>query len=88
MGAQVAYFPSSAQKYGGSLLTSSHPASDVDSQLPAVAGPSPQHAAPVYHPSSGLFWFGAIAAAAVGLAYVSTTVRVGPASASASLGKK
>lgn len=86
MGA-VSYFPDSAAKYGGAFL-SHGPATDIDSQLPAVAGPTAQHAAPVYHPSSGLFWFGAIAAAAVGLAYVSTTVRVGPASASASLGKK
>ena len=79
-------FPSPSQKYGGATLRAT-PATPVDSQLPAVAGPSPAEQVAPYHPGSGLFWFAAIAAAAVGLAYASTTVRVGPAKVSASLGK-
>lgn len=79
-------FPSPAAKYGGAMVRPG-PLSPVDSQLPAVAGPSPASQYAAYHPGSGLFWFGAIAAAAVGLAYASTTVRVGPAKVSASLGK-
>lgn len=80
-------FGDTASKYGGALARPSVATRD-DSQLPAVAGPSATSAAPAYHPSSGLFWFGAIAAGAVGLAYLSTTVRVGPAAATVSLGKK
>lgn len=85
MGAGV-LFQDTASKYGGALATSS-PGSRVDSQLPAVAGPTLDSQAAAYHPGSGLFWFAAIAAAAVGLAYASTTVRVGPAKVSAELGK-
>jgi hypothetical protein len=79
-------FGDTASKYGGALARPTQATRD-DSQLPAVAGPSRASQAAAYHPSSGLFWFGAIAAAAVGLAYASTTVRVGPAKASVSLGK-
>lgn len=79
-------FGDTASKYGGALARPSQATRD-DSQLPAVAGPSPSSQTAAYHPGSGLFWFGVIAAAAVGLAYASTTVRVGPASASVSLGK-
>lgn len=80
-------FPDLAGKYGGAQLRAAPPVTRNDSQLPAVAGPAPSDQVAAYHPGSGLFWFGAIAAAAVGLAYASTTVRVGPAQVSASLGK-
>lgn len=78
--------PSPAERYGGAFLGGSGAATPTDSQLPAVAGPSESSSAPPWHLDSPLLWFAVIAAAAVGLAAVSTTVRVGPAKASASLG--
>jgi hypothetical protein len=41
----------------------------------------------LWHPSNPLFWLGGIMAVTFGLAAVSTTVRVGPASVSGKLGK-
>jgi hypothetical protein len=79
--------PSPAAKYGGSLAAPSTSVSDTASPLPAVAGPSLSQVAPAWHPDSPLFWFGLIAAAAVGFAFASTTVRVGPVKAAASVGK-
>lgn len=77
--------PSAQAKYGGAFATA-QPASRDDSQLPAVAGPTRASVTSPLRPSSGLFWFGVFAAAAVGLAAASTTVRVGPAKVAASLG--
>lgn len=78
--------PTPAQHYGGAFL-GSNAQTPTDSQLPAVAGPSADSAAaPPWHLDSPLLWFGVIAAAAVGLAAVSTSVRVGPVKASASVG--
>ncbi|OJV57952.1 MAG: hypothetical protein BGO38_06940 [Cellulomonas sp. 73-145] len=58
-------------------------------ELNAVATPSEGAAAASapWSPSNPLFWFGALAALTLGLAAVSTSVRVGPARASVSLGK-
>jgi len=79
--------PTAATKYGGSFLGA--PVADSnESQLPVVAGPAVDDATPFFHPDHPLFWLGAILAGAVGLAYFSTTVRVGPVEGSASLGKK
>jgi len=79
--------PSSpAAKYGGSLL-SNQPTSPVASELHVVHGASEESDVFPFHPDSPLFWFAVIAAAAVGLMYASTTVRVGPLQASVSAGK-
>lgn len=84
MGGWVAAEP--AQKYGGAFV-GNQKASTNHSELPAVAGPSLRGAASPLSPSGPLFWVGIIAAASVGLMAYSTSVRVGPASASLSLGK-
>lgn len=60
---------------------------ELASPLPGVAGPSRADDAPWWSPQQPLFWFGIVAAAAVGLMGVSTHARVGPVSASASVGK-
>lgn len=75
-----------AARYGGSLL-GGQPASPLASELSTVRGPSESSDVFAFHPESPLFWFAAIAAAAVGLMYASTTVRVGPVKASVSAGK-
>lgn len=74
------------QKYGGAFM-GDQKASPNASALPSVAGPSTKGTAAPLSPSGPLFWIGVIAAASVGLMAYSTTVRVGPASASLSLGK-
>lgn len=75
-----------AARYGGSLL-GAQPATSTVSELNTVRGPSESADVFAFHPSAPLFWFAAIAGAAVGLMYASTTVRVGPVSASVSAGK-
>lgn len=79
--------PSPASKYGASFMTPA-PATKDDSPLVQVAGPAPaaKGSHSVWHPNSPLMWVGVIIAGAVGLAAFSTTVRVGPARASASIG--
>lgn len=54
--------------------------------VPSPAAGSAAAAQP-WNPENPLFWFGAIAALTFGLMAVSTTVRVGPAKGSISLGK-
>lgn len=55
--------------------------------MPAIAGSAgPREALRPWHPESGLFWFGLILAATVGLIGVSTSFKVGPVRASASAG--
>jgi hypothetical protein len=86
MDTATALFPSAAARYGGALSAPSA-VSQVATPLPSVAGPSTVNLAPAWHPDSPMFWFAVITAAAVGLAYASTTVRVGPVKASGSVGK-
>lgn len=79
--------PSPATKYGGAFMTPSSATRD-DTPLAQVAGPAlaaKGSASPV-HPNNPLFWVGVVLAGAFGLAAVSTTVRVGPVKASASVG--
>lgn len=78
--------PPADQKYGGAFIAPQKATSDR-SELPKVAAPSMAGAASPLSPSGPLFWIGVIAAASVGLMAYSTSVRVGPASASVSLGK-
>lgn len=75
-----------AEKYGGAFVAPQKATSDR-SELPKVAGPTLAGSASPLSPSGPLFWVGVIVAASVGLMAYSTTVRVGPASASVSLGK-
>lgn len=84
----VAFMANPATKYGGSLLPGAATSQGQDTQLTAVAGASPDDQTPIYSPEHPLFWLGLILAGAVGLAYFSTTVRVGPAEAAVSVGKK
>lgn len=64
------------------------PASPATTDLNSVATPSEgaEAAAQPWNPENPLFWFGVLAAATFGLMAVSTTVRVGGAKASVSLG--
>lgn len=75
--------PSPQSKYGAAFLTP-HATKD-DTPLARVAGPADSHP-PAYSTHSPMFWVGVILAGAVGLAAFSTTVRVGPVKASASVG--
>jgi hypothetical protein len=56
--------------------------------MPGLAGGPGllQENPPPWHPASPLFWFGVLAATTLGLIAASTTVRVGPFTASASAG--
>jgi len=62
--------------------------SPAQSELNAVASPGDvgRQDEP-WSPSNPLFWVGALAAVTLGLAAVSTTVRVGPVKAGVSVGK-
>jgi hypothetical protein len=76
--------PAPGAKYGmGTAAASSM------SELTAVPTPSKEanESAQPWNPANPLFWFAAIAAVTFGLMAVSTTVRVGPAKGSVSLGK-
>lgn len=79
-------------RYGGSFLRyqgqASPAASSGMSELPKAAAAPTGHPLQGLRPGTGLFTFGVIAAVSVGLMAVSTTVRVGHATASASVGKK
>jgi hypothetical protein len=79
--------PSPASKYGASFMTPS-PATKDDTGLVQIAGPAPEARGQntAWHVNSPMMWVGVILAGAVGLAAVSTTVRVGPAKVSASVG--
>lgn len=79
--------PSPVTKYGGAFMTPASATRD-DTPLAQVAGPSPKASGTdkLIHPNNPLFWVGIVLAGAVGLAAVSTTVRVGPLKASASVG--
>jgi hypothetical protein len=79
--------PSPAAKYGGAFMTPGAPTRD-NTPLAQVAGPTPQAngTGALLHPNNPLFWVGVVLAGAIGLAAASTTVRVGPARVSASLG--
>lgn len=76
--------PSPETKYGAAFLSPGHTTRD-DTPLAQVAGPADK-AVPAFSVHSPMFWVAAILAGAVGLAAWSTTVRVGPARASVSIG--
>lgn len=81
---QAPAYMSAARQYGlPNTITA------VDSPLETVAGPTASQAteAKHWHPDSPLFWVGVIALVAFGAAFASTSVRVGPVRANASVGK-
>ena len=80
--------PSPAAKYGGAFTTPNRAASTDETPLVQIAGPSQQARGmdSLWHPNGPMLWVGVILAGAVGFAAWSTTVRVGPVKASASLG--
>lgn len=80
-------------RYGGAFLRAgqgqaSPAASGNMSELPKIGASPNGHALGGLRPGTGLFAFGIVAAVSIGLMAVSTTVRVGHATASASVGKK
>jgi hypothetical protein len=79
--------PSPASKYGGAFVSPSHTTQD-NSPLTQIAGPSAADAGTTNRlsPKSPMFWAGLAILGTVGLAAVSTTVRVGPAKAELELG--
>lgn len=79
--------PSPAEKYGGSFIATSPGPRPTDSVLPSTGGPSLADSRHALSPNDPLFWAFVVGAVAVGFMYASTTVRVGPLSASVSAGK-
>ncbi|NUR04301.1 MAG: hypothetical protein HOY79_49710 [Streptomyces sp.] len=79
-------------RYGGAFLKymgqASPAASGHMSELPKIGTSPSGHPLAGFRPGTGLFVFGLVAAVSIGLMAVSTTVRVGGASASASVGRK
>jgi hypothetical protein len=76
-----------AEKYGASFIVTSPQARPTDSVLPASGGPAVSDGNHVLSPSDPLFWVLVVGFVAIGAMYASTTVRVGPLSASVSAGK-
>jgi hypothetical protein len=76
--------PSPESKYGAAFLNPGHTTKD-STPLAQVAGPADKDA-PAFSTHSPMFWVAVLLAGAVGLAAASTTVRVGPARASVSVG--
>lgn len=79
-------------RYGGAFLSNQGQASPATSgnmsELPKAATSATTGLLGAIGPGSGLFAFAVIAALSLGLMAASTTVRVGSATASASVGKK
>jgi hypothetical protein len=76
--------PSPATKYGAAFLQPGHTTRD-DTPLAQIAGPADANVSR-FSAHSPMFWAGLVLAGAVGLAAVSTTVRVGPVKGAVSLG--
>lgn len=76
--------PSPEAKYGAAFLNVGSKTKD-DTPLARAAGPADKDvsSASIHSP---MFWVAVVLAGAVGLAAISTTVRVGPVRASASVG--
>jgi hypothetical protein len=77
--------PSPESKYGAAFLNPGSITKD-DTPMARVAGPADKHI-PAFSMHSPMFWVAVVLAGAVGLAAASTTVRVGPARASVSVGE-
>lgn len=85
MSTATTWAPSGVGRYG---LAPGGPVTSAPSELHTVATPAQGAAAAAqpWNPASPLFWFAGIAAVTFGLMAVSTSVRVGKATASVSLG--
>lgn len=77
--------PSPESKYGAAFLNVGSITKD-DTPLARVAGPGDKANTSALSVHSPMFWVGVVLAGAVGLAAISTTVRVGPVKASAAVG--
>jgi hypothetical protein len=75
--------PSPQAKYGAAFLSDNKTRDDTP--LTAVSGPANNNISDL-SVHSPMFWVGVVLAGAVGLAAVSTTVRVGPVKGSVSVG--
>ena len=84
MGTATAWAPTSPGARYGLNRTNTAPATELTS-IPTPTQGAADDANP-WHPSNPLFWFGGLAALTFGLMAFSTTVRVGGAHASVSLG--
>ncbi|MBZ3696035.1 hypothetical protein [Phyllobacterium calauticae] len=78
--------PNHVSKYGGAFIGAPQVTKDATAAAPS-AGPAFVSKAPPWSPQNPLFWFGAVAAVAVGFMGYSTTVRVGNSSAGVQIGK-
>lgn len=76
--------PSPETKYGAAFLNVGSHTND-DTPMARVAGPADK-SVPSFSTHSPMFWVAVVLAGAVGLAAVSTTVRVGPVKGSVSVG--
>lgn len=75
------------RKYGGALANPAPKPNTDATPLPNIAGQSPTENRSPLAVGTPLFWVMGLAAVAVGAAAYSTTVRIGPATASLKLGK-
>lgn len=76
--------PSPESKYGAAFLNTGSLTKD-NTPLAQIAGPADKSVSAL-STHSPMFWVGVVLAGAVGLAAVSTTVRVGPVKGSVALG--
>ena len=82
----AAWLSSAGGKYGGSLARPA-PVDHSGEHLAAVAGPAEgDRVHPLVSVHSPLMWLAVLAAATVGLASYSTSVKAGPVSASVKVG--
>lgn len=86
MSVQNGWAPTGPARYG---LAPEAPATTTPTDLAAVPSPSAGTARELtpWDPSSPMFWIGVLGAVTFGLMAVSTTVRVGPAKGTLSVGK-
>lgn len=64
------------------------PGARPDTPLTSIATGNGDSSSTPWHPDSPLFWLGALAALTFGFAFLSTTIRIGPARATVSAGKE
>lgn len=79
--------PSPGAKYGGSFLTDRVDPGTHNSGLQGVAGPPEGNHSRPWHPDNAMFWVAAVVLVVFGIGGASTSFRVGPAKASATVGK-
>jgi len=85
MGTGSGWAPAGPARYG---LVSQGPASNATTELTSIASPADgaSNELALWHPANPMFWVAAIGALTFGLMAASTTVRVGKAKATVSVG--